>query len=400
MPADGTRGPAEPIRKTHRNVGQPPFDEVALVLQGGGALGSYQAGVFQALCEAGITLTWLAGVSIGAINAAILAGNPPQQRLAKLEAFWTRVSVEPAPLACLAALPSDVVESEDGRAWLNHLSAVSALTIGVPDFFHPRFPPPWALPPGGPQATSLYDTADLVSTLETLVDFDRINQDKTRFSVGAVNVRSGNFVFFDNRTHVIGPQHIMASAALPPMFPAVEIDGESYWDGGLVSNTPLQWVVDSEPHRDTLAFQVDLWNTRGEEPRDLAEVVTRGREIQYASRTRATTNTFRRLQRLKNATNDLIEALPEELRHLPEVELLRPQTEPMVLRIVHLIYHARHQRGTTKEFEFSRLNMREHWKTGYQDAVRTLRHPEALSRPSGEAKEGVGTFDVATRGYL
>jgi len=213
-------------------------------------------------------------------------------------------------------------------------------------------------------------------------------------------VRSGNFVFFDNRTHVIGPEHIMASAALPPMFPAVEIDGEHYWDGGLVSNTPLQWVVDSEHHHDALVFQVDLWNTRGEQPRDLAEVITREMEIQYASRTRATTDSFRRLQQLKNAAHALIQALPEDMRKLPEAMLLDSQTEPMALRIVHLIYHAKQRQGTTKEFEFSRLNMLEHWRTGYNDAVRTLRHPEALARPEEDAFEGVGIFDVAVQGHL
>jgi NTE family protein len=389
-----------PVLKSHRNLAQPDFDDVALVLQGGAALGSYQAGVFEALCESGLRLTWLAGVSIGAINAAIIAGNAPQNRLAKLRDFWTRITVEPAPLAALTAMGPAFTESETGRAWLNHMSVTSALTLGVPEFYRPRIPPAWTLPSGDERATSFYDASEMRRTVESLVDFDRINRDSVRFSVGAVNVRSGNLVFFDNRTHVIGPEHIMASAALPPMFPAVEIDGEHYWDGGLVSNTPLAWVVDSKPHHDALIFQVDLWNTRGEPPRDLAEVITREMEIQYASRTRATTDAFRRLQQLKNAAQDLLQALPEDMRKLPEAQLLDSQTERMALRIVHLIYHAKRRQGTTKEFEFSRLNMLEHWSTGYNDAVRTLRHPEALARPEEDAFEGVGVFDVAVHGHL
>ncbi|MGZ6037334.1 MAG: patatin-like phospholipase family protein, partial [Phenylobacterium sp.] len=282
---------------------------------------------------------------------------------------------------------------------LNHLSAISALTLGVNDFYQPRWPPAWLRLEGAPGATSLYDTGPLERLLTELVDFDRVNASETRFSVGAVNVRSGNFVFFDRRTDRIGPKHILASAALPPMFPAVEIDGQLYWDGGLVSNTPLQWVLDAGPHIDSLVFQVDLWNTRGEAPMDLAQVITREREIQYASRTRAATDNFRRLQGLKNDVNELLSALPEELRRSPRMQAIARETEPMLLRIVHLIYHAAWRQGTTKDFEFSRQNVQEHWETGYDDAVRTLRHPEALSRPA-ELEHGVGAFDIAVHGRL
>src|SRR5207249_1830874 len=202
-------------------------------------------------------------------------------------------------------------------------------------------PAPWLHSPGTMEATSFYDTTRLTLTLEQLVDFDRINSQRMRFSVGAVNVRSGNFVYFDTTTHKIGPEHVMASAALPPGFPAVEIDGEHYWDGGLVSNTPLQWIVDSHPRLDTLAFQVDLWNARGELPRSLAEVATRQKEIQYSSRTRAGTDNFKYVQRLRHAMADLFEKLPKDLQNSPEAQLLRPAGGHKVYNIVHLIYRAR-----------------------------------------------------------
>jgi NTE family protein len=188
----------------------------------------------------------------------------------------------------------------------------------------------------------------------------------------------------------------MASAALPPGFPAVEIEGEHYWDGGLVSNTPLQWVVDSHPHRDTLAFQVDLWNARGELPRTIPEVTTRQKEIQYSSRTRAGTDNFKHVQRLRRAMMDLFEKLPADLQNGPEAQLLRPEGDHKVYNLVHLIYRARNYEGDSKDYEFSRDSMEEHWRAGYHDAIRTLRHPEVLEQPKNH--EGVLTFDLADNG--
>jgi len=181
-----------------------------------------------------------------------------------------------------------------------------------------------------------------------------------RLSVGAVNVRSGNFVYFDTVTHTIRPEHIMASAALPPGFPAVEIEGEHFWDGGLVSNTPLQWVVDSRPHRDTLAFQVDLWSARGEVPCTIAEVLTREKEIRYSSRTRAGTDSFKYIQGLRRAMADLFEKLPEDLQNCAEAQLLRPATDHKVYNIAHLIYRAKNYEGHSKDYDFSLTSMREH----------------------------------------
>jgi NTE family protein len=228
------------------------------------------------------------------------------------------------------------------------------------------------------------------------VDFDRINVGKTRFSVGAVNVRTGNFVYFDNTTHTIRPEHVMASAALPPGFPAVEIEGEYYWDGGLVSNTPLQWVVDDEPRRDTLAFQVDLWSARDEFPRNMLDVMTREKEIRYSSRTRAGTDQFKHFQKLRCALAGLLEKLPDDLQNSPEAGLLSAVADRKVYNIVHLIYRAKDYEGHSKDYEFSRVSMEEHWRAGYYDARRTLRHPEVLRRPSNH--EGAFTFDLAADG--
>jgi NTE family protein len=372
---------------------RPPFECIALLLQGGGALGAYQAGVYEALTEADLHPDWIAGISIGAINGALIAGNAPEERVDKLRAFWERVTAKPCSDWSERLFPA---KGDAVRQWRNQMSANLALVSGASGFFTSRFPAPWLHAPGTMEATSAYDTSPLRATLERLIDFDRINASRMRLSVGTVNVRSGNFVYFDTTTHTIGPEHIMASAALPPGFPAVEIEGEHYWDGGLVSNTPLQWVVDSHPHLDTLAFQVDLWNARGEPPRTMAEVATRQKEIQYSSRTRAGTDNFKYVQRVRRAMADLIEKLPQDLQNGPEAQLLRPVGDRKVYNIVHLIYRARNYEGHSKDYDFSRASMQEHWRAGYHDAIRTLRHPEVVERPTNH--EGVFTFDLSQDG--
>jgi NTE family protein len=379
-----------PVRKTHRQLERPAFECVALVLQGGGALGAFQGGVYQALAEANLQPDWVAGMSIGAINAALIAGNPPQNRVERLRAFWEQVSTPILP--GITEMFKDLFAGDLARGFLNQLQATHALLSGAPGFFSPRALPPFLHAAGTTEATSYYDTAMLRSTLETLVDFDRINSGAMRLSVGAVNVRSGNFTYFDSRTHRIGPEHVMASGALPPGFPGVEIEGELYWDGGLVSNTPLQWVVAGDTRLDTLAFQVDLWSARGEAPRDLPDVMTRQKEIQYSSRTRANTDQFRRLQALRAALANTLDKLPPALLEGKDVALLKSVADRKVYKIVHLIYRARHYERQSKDYEFSRLSMQEHWEAGYNAAVRTLRHPEALQRPAD--RTGCETFDV------
>jgi NTE family protein len=372
-----------------------PFDCVALVLQGGGALGAYQAGVYEALAEADIQPDWVAGVSIGAINAAIVAGNEPAARVGKLKSFWQQIATNPL-LDSMSANQAMKPMGDLARMLFNQLSASSAVVAGAAGFFALRLPPPWLHPNGALEATSFYETKQLKSTLERLVDFDRINAGAMRFSVGAVNVRTGNFVYFDNQQHTIRPEHVIASGALPPGFPAVEIEGEFYWDGGLISNTPLQWVVEQDVRQDTLAFQVDLWSARGELPGNIADVVMRQKEIQYSSRTRANTDQFKKNQRARKALANLLSQLPNDLLAGEEARTLRTLADDHVYSLVHLIYRGRHHEGHSKDFEFSRLSMEEHWRAGYQDAVRTLRHPEALQRPSN--LDGVSTFDLAMDG--
>ena len=257
------------LRETHAAAERPPFERIALILQGGGALGAYQAGVYQALAEARLHPDWVAGISIGAINSALIAGNLPTKRVEKLRRFWELVSTSPFGIPDVGSLAGG---DNFSRSLLNQTQSASALLGGAPGFFTPRLPPPYFNPSGSPAALSYYDVAPLKATLEQLVDFDLLNAGAMRFSVGAVNVRTGNFVYFDSASWRIRPEHVIASGSLPPGFPPTEIDGEHYWDGGLVSNAPLQWVLDSWPRQDTLAFQIDLWSARGEFPRNLLEV--------------------------------------------------------------------------------------------------------------------------------
>src|SRR5690349_13642942 len=350
--ADIAKARSQPRAKSHRPSSRPPFECIALLLQGGGALGSYQGGVYEALADAELHPDWVAGISIGAINSAIIAGNAPAERAPKLRAFWEEITANPL-LDWAVAADEFTPKGDLARSVFNQLSATWALLVGAGGFFALRQPAPWLYPSGALEGTSFYETKLLRATLERFVDFDRINAGEMRFSVGAVNVRTGNFVYFDNTTHTIRPEHVMASGSLPPGFPATEIEGEYYWDGGLISNTPLKWVVESGPRQDTLAFQVDLWSARGELPGSLAEVVTRQKEIQYSSRTRANTDQFKRLQRLRCALASLLSKLPDELRDSEEAKLLSSSADHKVFNIVQLIYRSKHYEGHSKDYEFS-----------------------------------------------
>jgi NTE family protein len=351
--------------------------------------------VYEALAAAGVAPNWVAGISIGAINAAIIAGNPPEKRLDQLHAFWDRITSSPM---------NGWVDFWFGRGRsfggmgdavhgaLDRLSALETVLGGAPGFFKPRLLSPAAFFGGeGPATASYYDTAALAATIEELVDFDRINSQAMRFSVGAVNVRTGNFVYFDNTTHTIGPKHVLASGALPPGFPAVEIDGEYYWDGGLVSNTPLQWVVDAAPRRDMLAFQVDLWSSRGELPHDMTEVMVRQKEIQFSSRTRAATSQLEQLQKIRATLALHLRALPAAFHQSAEAKALADFADPKVYNIVQLIYRSKNYEGNSKDYEFSHLSMTEHWDAGRDDAIRALAHREILERPAIEG--GFQAFD-------
>jgi NTE family protein len=373
---------------------RPPFDCIALLLQGGGAMGAYQGGVYQALAEAKLHPDWVAGISIGAINSAIIAGNAPEQRVDRLRAFWELVSA-PAGGALAAAWFGNFLGTAGDaiHGVADQLSAAHVMMHGVPGFFSPRFPPPWLSSAGSDAATSFYDTKALRATLESLIDFDRINAGEMGLSVGAVNVRTGNFTYFDNETQPIRPEHVMASGALPPGFPAIEIDGEHYWDGGLVSNTPLQWLVDSEPRRDTLAFQVDLWSARGDFPADLTAVAIRQKEIQFSSRTRAGGDKLKELQKIRGELAQLLERLPPDLKASPEIAHLAQFSDPKVYNVVQLIYRSKTYEGNTMDYEFSRSSMEDHWNAGYDDALRALSHKRIFARP--DRADGYFSFDFA-----
>jgi NTE family protein len=365
------------------------FEQVVLLLQGGGALGSYQAGVYQALAEADLHPNWVAGISIGAINSAIIAGNAPEQRVNRLREFWETVTAAPLgiPYFTSAELQNPFVHH-----LVNQGRAVNILLFGAPSFFTPRMPPAVLWPADTPDKASYYDTAALKATLERLVDFDRINAGHMRFSVGAVNVGTGNFAYFDAATDRIRPEHVMASGSLPPGFPATEVDGEYYWDGGLVSNTPLQWVLDSQPRKDTLAFQIDLWSARGALPHDLTDVEVRHKDIVYSSRTRTATGQYKQAQKVRIAIANLLKEIPDEFRRSEHARMLQQEADEKVCNIVHFIYRARSYEGIAKDFLFSRIMMEEHWRSGYDDARRALAEPEVMQRPN--PVEGVRIFEV------
>jgi NTE family protein len=298
----------------------------------------------------------------------------------QLRAFWEGIT---APSALWPALY--------GTTLGNHrcTSSLNAIMFGQPGFFAPRWPMHWVL---GAKPTSYYDTSALKETLERLVDFDRINARETRFSVAAVNVRTGNFAYFDNAQTTIRPEHVMASGALPPGFPAVEIDGEYYWDGGLVSNTPLQYVIESIPRRSRLIFQVDLFHARGRQPTDLEEVSEREKDIRYSSKTRAITDLYHLIHDVRHNINNLWEQLPEALRNTPEAKFLYNFGCVTTMDIVQLIYRPSDPQGPTKDYEFSRATMRKRWEQGRSDTQTTLLASPWLAPMPPDV--GARTFDV------
>lgn len=356
------------------------YQVLALVLQGGGALGSYQPGVYQGLAEADLHPNWVAGISIGALNAAIIAGNPPERRVEQLRAFWETICRPPM-------LPPSPFSHLDNRSWpteLNELAsnweAWRAMTEGQNGFYQP---PWWPASVRLPTNCSVYDTTPLKSTLERFADFDRINDsNQMRVSVGAVNLHNGNFVYFDNTHQRLRPEHFMASGALPPGFPAVEIDGEYYWDGGLVSNTPLQQVLATEPRKNSLIFQVDLWSAKGEPPTDMKAITMRQKDIQYSSRTRQITDMMKREQNYRGLLRQLMELIPEAQREHPAYLRARELACGRLLKVIHLIYQDKEYENHHKDYQFGAQTMRMHWASGYQDMCRTLRHPDWLAMPS------------------
>jgi NTE family protein len=280
----------------------------------------------------------------------------------------------------------------------NETSAALIATFGVPGFFTPRFPPAPLWPPGSPQSESYYDTAPLRKTLERLVDFDRINDLKTRLSVGAVSVTTGNFKYFDNFEFKklgkkIGPEHIMASGALPPGFPSVVIEGEHFWDGGIASNTPLDYVLDEAGRSDLLIFQVDLFSARGPLPVSLLEAAEREKDIRFSSRTRMNTDKNRQIHNARKAVRDLIDKLPDHLKDDPSVEFLREAAKENTVTVVHLIYRSKNYESNSKDYDFSHIGMVEHWGAGVRDVHLSMRRRQSLERPQSD--ETMVAYDLA-----
>ncbi|HWQ92703.1 MAG TPA: patatin-like phospholipase family protein [Clostridia bacterium] len=351
------------------------FDHEILLLQGGGALGSYHAGVYEGLAEAGMMPTWVVGISIGAINSAIIVGNPPERRVERLREFWYRVSAY-APLMLPGML-------DPIRPFLDRLSFLSGAMYGIPGFYAPRHPSPMLIPAASPNALSFYDTSPLERTLEELVDFDLINSGKTRLSLGATNVRTGESNYFDTRNTRITPKHVMASGALPPAFPAVEIDGEGYWDGGLVSNTPITYVWDQKPLTTALLVQVNLFPNKGEQPHDMIQVMERMKDIQYSSKQRFSTEHLREIGELRAAIGRLLTKIPAKLKENPDVLRISQHYDDRKWTIAFLTDTYRSRSGQWKDAEFSRATVNERWAVGVEAIRRSLAKRE-WTFPSAE----------------
>jgi NTE family protein len=370
------------------------FDHNILLLQGGGALGAYQAGAYQGLVEAGIVPDWVVGISIGGINAALIAGNPPGRRVERLREFWTRVSSH-APL-----VPPPWFEPV--RPMLNQMSASTSIMCGVPDFFSPRMPPPaFYLPNEKTEDLGYYDTRPLRQTLEELVDFDLINRKPLRLSLGAVNLKTGRSLYFDNHLTRIGPDHVRASGALPPGLPPVKINGEYYWDGGIVSNSPLMYVLENLPQMCALVVQVDIFRADGEPPQDMDEVLRRNLDIRFSSRMPLGMEQIRKLAEMKAALTRLLAKLPPSFKNDPDVKKLAPIREVGEMTIARLTNRGLSHAGYSMDYEFSRATITELWATGLDDVRRSVAEIEAM-RPTEigriarlyDLPPGVGSSEV------
>jgi NTE family protein len=334
-------------------VSQP--GQIVLVFQGGGALGSYQAGVYQALHEAGIEPDWIIGTSIGAINASLIAGNEPEHRLVRLKEFWKRMEQNPT-WNFRVALP----------AFNEKLSYWSTIMRGIDGFFRPN---PFALASDafvlGPEQAGFYTTVPLQQTLEGLVDFGLINRGLSRLTVGAAHVRTSQMRYFDSRDGIITVKHVMASGALPPAFPPVRIDGELYWDGGILSNTPTEAVFDDNPRKDSLIFSVHLWNPIGSEPTTMAEVFNRHKDVQYSSRIANQIGRQQQIHRLRHVINQLATRLPEAERNSAAVKELASYGCQTRMHVVRLLAPQLDRETHTKDIDFSPRGIKQRWEAGY-----------------------------------
>ena len=340
--------------------GQPGL--TVLVLQGGGALGAYQVGVYQALHEAGIEPDWVIGTSIGAINAALISGNRPEQRMDRLNEFWDRVEHKP-PAGGLF----------DWMGMGNLFANMSTVTQGIPAFFTPSTAMFGNLKAEvGVEAAAYYSTAPLRSTLGELVDFDYLCECHTRLTVGAVNACSGRMRYFDNRNEKIAVEHVMASGALPPAFPAVRIDGEPYWDGGIYSNTPIEAVLDDKPRRDSLIFAVNVWHQTATEPESIWQVMARIKDIQFASRADSHIVRQKQIHRLRHVIRELAKQVPAVKQSDAKVKELASWGCRTTMHVAHLLAPRLDSEDHTKDIDFTAGGVRARRQAGYADTLRMI----------------------------
>ena len=347
-----------------------------LVLQGGGALGAYQGGTYEGLTRHGINIDWVVGTSIGAINGALIAGNRPADRVEKLHAFWKRVARD-------APTIFPFFETLDWlRPWSNATKLWDTLSNGVPGFFIPRTNSTWNINKRGPSVqASFYDTSPLETTLNELVDFKYLNAGQVRLTVSAVNIATGELRKFDNTVEKITAKHIMASAALPPGFPPVEINGADYWDGGIYSNTPLDIVLDDQDRQNTLCFMVDLWDPSEKVPDSIAEAITRQKDIQYASRSKEHLEDHELMQNLRRAVQILAEKLPAKERNSAATKQLIRLGCSSTINIVRLVMKALPNDDQNKDIDFAVSTIEARWQTGLKDIDRAFKQKNWLKLP-------------------
>ncbi len=356
--------------------------QVVLVLQGGGALGAYQVGVVQALLEAGIEPDWVIGTSIGAINGALVAGNEPSRRMECLNGFWDTLRWR----SPLTSLPFEL-------GALNPLSNLSIMASGVPGFFGPNWPALWGThTPLGAEHAAYYDTAPLAATLRDHVDFSRIARGATRLTVGAVNVESGQMRYFDSREEQLGIEHVMASGALPPAFPAVRVGDGLYWDGGIYSNTPIEAVLDDRPRRDSLIIAVQLWNPQGDAPDSIWQVMGRQKDIQFASRNDSHIARQQQIHRLRHVISELVAHLPPAMRESAEVRELASWGCKTTMHIVRLLAPRLAAEDHTKDIDFTPAGIRARREAGLIDAREVLTQAP-WRHEDGAMHEGVHVHD-------
>lgn len=352
-------------------TGKQSYKRIACVFQGGGALGAYQVGAFRALHEHGHSPNYLAGVSIGAINSSIIAGNPREKQMEKLMEFWKTI---------IPDLWSDYLGDFNHSEYMHHvhneMGAMHALFYGVDGFFKPRVIPPDTFAPSTPDQLSYYDTSMLQSTLEQVIDFDRINSKEVTLCLGAVNVASGEMIFFNNQVTHIGPEHIMASCALPPSFPAIKVGDDYYWDGGIYANTPLVTVLDALPEEDTLCFVIDCFSLKGPLPKTMDEVEERQKDIRYASHSRRLTNVYSSRQNLQSAITTLGEHLSEKAKKDPEIQQLLQLGAKKRFSVVHIIYRGTPYAHSFKDYNFIHSAVNSRMETGYKNALAILEKPQ------------------------